>query len=223
MSLDTAEHLKDNSYYIITGIYNISDARLNEIYFKNRKEKKLFIAPKEFTNGLKEKWYIWKLRSEATFVDYFLEKDKRDERFFVHWGGFVLSKIWTCPLYSNAYRDCIWVVAIWKDKKSWKNISFLTHQWPEYITSSEQNKDWIRKKDEFQQAFSKLLEKFLQQCKEWTIDIIILWWRDDNFYEWYQKWIKITSKLIKEKTDINPSIAWWPNQQFTTYSSNKAI
>ena len=223
MNLDTAEHLKNNSYYIITGIYNTSDARLNEIYFKNRKEKELFIDPKEFTNELKEKWYIWKLKSETTFVDYFLEKDKRDEIFFAHWGGFVLSKIWTCPLYSNAYRDCIWVVAIWKDKETWKNISFLTHQWLEYIKSTELNRDWIRKNKLFKNWFSKLLQKFKQQCEEWTVDIVILWGRNDADFQEYKEWLHITSKIIEENLWINPSVAWWPSIKFSTYTWDKAV
>jgi len=185
---------------IMSGIYNLPSDYY--IYMKDELEK-FFVDPKDF-----EKW--WKISSlleEAVFVDYY-GWSKEQDTFFYNEYTWIISQITEKPLKSDTFRNCVWLVVIWKDKETWKNIAFLTHNNPTRITWKEWN---IFRKYLYNYKLKQILNKIKNKCVENSIDVVALWWNDNYAFQEYKEFIEFLNKNTKKILWINLDIAWWPS------------
>lgn len=200
--LDNNNYLKSPKNYIITGIYNISKFQLDNNFFKR---KNTFIDKDDFKNSLRwPKWYIKELLHNWVFIDYYAENKCND--IFAMWKWFVISNITDKPLYSTEYKDCTAIVWIWKDKKTWENISFLTHQWPDRLFREKENT-----KNEFTNKIDLIIKKLKNKCESWTIDITLLWWRNDDDFENYEKILNLTNQIVEQNLWFSLQVSAWPS------------
>ncbi len=119
------------------------------------------------------------------------------------WLYYIISEVNWENKYSKDFYNCTSVIAIWKDKISWENISFLTHQHPDSIK-------WKMFKEDLNKSLNELKEKSI----DWSIDIVILWWNNNNNFNEYVWVIEELKVLINEKIWINPDVIWWPTNNY---------
>lgn len=128
-----------------------------------------------------------------------------------HWFG--ISNLDSTNKYSLEYFNCTWVIAIWCSKETKENISLLTHQDPLYFLSDKKSKEnpWYTKKSFFEKSLEENLLKLKEKCEEWTIDIVILWWNNNDNFKEYKSSITLLSQVIKSIMCFYPVIVWWPS------------
>lgn len=128
-----------------------------------------------------------------------------------HW--YTISMLDSLNKYSLNYFNCTWIVAIWTSKKNWKNLSFLTHQDPKYFLSDEESiyNEWDTRAFSFKKYLRRKLKELKDESVEWTIDIIILWWNNNDNFEEYKKSITFLSEVVYNIIWINPVVVWWPS------------
>lgn len=120
----------------------------------------------------------WKCDNESTclinneiwlFIDYYWEVPELDKNQIKNGGEktYVISPLDIDNKYSIGYRNCTYVIWIWKDKETWKNISFLSHQDPrEFLI-------WKDRHENFKKDLLEILRIFQEKTIKWTIDIVI--------------------------------------------------
>lgn len=108
---------------------------------------------------------------DAHNVDFYENPDELDRKGFKNKGqnSYVISKIDGRDKLSEEYRDCTGLLVVGADKETGENISFLTHQMPEYFLGKSENKNLKFKKD-----LSKQIEELKKRSQEGTIDAVIL-------------------------------------------------
>jgi hypothetical protein len=184
------EHLIDSKYYIKTWIYNAAWMRtsINTIF-------------------------DW----DFSYVDYYRANKNvaKENLSSSNNNSFVISKIDSSNKYSKEYLNCTWVVAIWEDKKTWENISFLSHQ---NVISFLRDKRWLD--EEFKNKLQESINNLIEKSKDWTLDFIIVWWNDFDEYREYKETIKFLDSIIFELTGINPSVVWWPTVNNKAWKEN---
>jgi len=211
--VEYSNYLKDKKDYIVTGIYNINDFKLDWRFFKR---KDTFVDKSDFNNSLKWRWYIKELLHKWIFVDYYTEE--KNTKFFTIWSWFVISQITDKPLYSTEYKDCTGIVAIGKDKETWKNVWFLTHQRPDRVVSNKKNS-----KENFVSSLNKIITELKNKCKNWTIDITLLWWRNDDNFKNYKKILNLTNKIVEKKLWFSLQVTAWPSISNPEINTSKNI
>lgn len=151
---------------------------------------------------IQKKWWL-------VFIDYSYAEDYSEKNTSNYVSrdrnSYVISLLDSKNKYSLDYRNCTWIVAIWKSKETWKNISILTHQNPQFLVFDDKNSD-IFKKD----FWEKLLE-LERKSQKWTIDIVILWWNNNYEFEEYTKSFKKLSEIVNEIMGFNPIVIWEPS------------
>jgi hypothetical protein len=129
---------------------------------------------------------------------------------------FIISNINSKNKISTNYYNCISVIWCWVDEKTWKNISFLTHQDTSYI---ENNPTWIEK---IKTNLDNTLKELQKKCIKWTIDIVILGWNDDNL-ELYTENINLIKKVSLNRLNFKPIVIWWPSMFNSKLTWSKSI
>lgn len=173
------EHLSDSKYYILSGLYNWSSVWVS----------------------------ISSIISDPKYIDYYMwNKDIARQNLTARIdNAFVFSRIDWTNKFSKTFRNCTWIVAIWEDKNTWENISFLTHQ---------NTIPFLKQKFNFDKKFwDRLLEKIVQlkdMSKEGTVDIVIIGWNDLNNWKDYKETIKFLDRIIKDEIWFSPTVIWWP-------------
>ena len=143
------------------------------------------------------------LKKDAYFVDYNNWGLDFDIDWIVYkWYWFVISEITSENKYSLEYYDCTAIVAIWKDKETWKNISFLSHQAPDSVM-------WTM----FQESLKDMLEELLRRSEKWSIDVVILWGDSKQKYTVYRQVIDKLWQLIEDVIEKDPYVLWWPTNK----------
>lgn len=217
---ESSNYLKNPKDYIITGIYNMSNFYLDWRFFKR---KNIFIDPTDFKNPIKwDKWYIKQLLKKWAFIDYYTENDYNDNFYYIG-KGYVISKITDKPLYSTEYKDCTALVGIGRDKNTWKNIGFLTHQWPEQVLKNEVLDGKLNNKIHFLYKISNIIKELQDRCEPWTIDITFLGWRNDGNFKNYKKLLKTINKIVEKKLWFPIQISAWPSIYQENIDTSKNI
>lgn len=113
-------------------------------------------------------------RLQKIEVDFYAEEGRMDQMQQRHAGteSYVISPIDSQDKYSGRFKNCIGVVAVGRDKKTGKNVSFLTHQSPVDVLE--------RSKDSFARDFTISLREFASTVRPETIDIVIV---GGNFFD----------------------------------------
>ncbi|KKP80285.1 MAG: hypothetical protein A2271_04380 [Candidatus Moranbacteria bacterium RIFOXYA12_FULL_35_19] len=131
------------------------------------------------------------------------------------YGSYLISPIDERDWYSDRYLNCTAVVAIGRDKDTNKDISFLSHQNPEYFIDG--NSDEV---EFFSRELSKSLEE-LKTCSQGdTVEVLILGGNfnpsakekeGDYQHRHYQQSIEKLSKIIQETLGFDPKVLTGPN------------
>jgi hypothetical protein len=127
---------------------------------------------------------------------------------------YVISPIDTKDKYSADFLDCTGVVAVGIDKKTGKNISFMSHQNPDFFLNDEE------KQIKFRKDLIQKLKELKEQSLPDTIDVAIVGGNEDNTPkkipdENFRLGIDDETKFLKDKysnykesiTILNNSIA----------------
>jgi len=154
---------------------------------------------------------------DAEYIDYYRANTRTADKNLEHsnHNSFVISKLNSSNKYSKDYLNCTWVVALGESKDSWENISFLTHQNVIWFLRDEQSVG-----DEFKEKLKASIDELKKKSKEWTVDIIILWWNDFDEYSDYKETIKFLDSVITESAWFSPSVVWWPTVNKFTWNKN---
>jgi hypothetical protein len=180
------EHLADKKDILRAWIYNIDQFRAVKAEINSILEGKVEVN------------YFWE-------SDYFNKHNMLSA-----WSRtYVFSDCDSLAKFSTWYMDCTWVVMIWNDKNTWKNISILSHQDPTFFLKSETNKEIFIK------DLLDRLRLIKSRSADSTIDISIFWWYfssdyPDFAYVKYIESIKLLDEIIKNEFWFNPVIIMWP-------------
>lgn len=124
--------------------------------------------------------------------------------------SYVISKIDDLDKFSKSFINCTGIIITGCDKKTSKNISFLSHQDPAYFLGKSFNKNKFTK--DLREQLINLKEKSV----EGTIDAVIVGGNyfkeedDRNFREDYFNSIKLLSKEVKEILGFEPVVMIGP-------------
>ena len=200
------EHLKEGIRPIISGIYDSNNID---------QETQSFID---------------NFKKDAEFVD-FNSKNKSIKENKI--STYVISLCNEKNKYSLNYLDCTGVIAVGTDKISKNNISFLSHQNPDYFIKDQE----IRL--DFKKDIENNIDNLISRCIPETIDIVVFGGNKedisenipdeefrmgiDNFEEFlkgpfdqYIKSIKYLNYIIKQKVGFSPIVMSGPNDNFGT-------
>lgn len=205
------EHLEEGVKPIIGGIYD-----------KNNIDKET----QSFLNNLKK---------DADFVNFiYTEKDIKENKMYNSGKlSYVISFCNEKNKYSENYLDCTGVVIVGKDKETGKNISFLSHQNPDFFIKYKEGRL------KFKADLDKSIDDLISKCKQGTIDAIIFGGNkqdvsenipDENFnqgidnideylkgpFDEYVKSVKYLNYIIKQKIGFSPVVISGPNDNFET-------
>jgi len=151
----------------------------------NKEEKSFDISEQDLVN--------------STFIDYNQWWASYNTEWIRYKGLFyVISDLDDSNKYSLEYENCTSIIAVWKDRNTWKNISFLTHQHPDSV-------QW----NMFKRDLVKSLYELKEKSVEWSIDIVILGWNNIENFDEYFSTIDELWFLIEEEIWINADIVWW--------------
>lgn len=205
------EHLKEGIKHIIGGIYDKNNIDEETQYFLNNFKK------------------------DAEFVNFnFKDKDIKENKMYNSGDlTYVISLCDEKNKYSLSYLDCTGVVAVGIDKETGKNISFLSHQNPDFFINNKE----IRLN--FKQDLEKDIDNLKSRCISGSIDIVVFGGKkedvsgnvpDEDFrrgidnediflknpFDEYTKSIKYLNHIIKEKVGFSPVVMSGPNDNFNT-------
>ena len=144
-------------------------------------------------------------------VDYYGNPEDLSRRGFKNKDRYlyVISPVDNLDKFSKSFRDCTGVVVTGLDKKTGKNISFLSHQDPQHFLKEEN-------KNAFVHDLRQQLRAIRELSKEGTIDAIIVGGNYFNmedsgeFADKYVASIAFLSKEIKEALGFEPLIKTGP-------------
>jgi len=213
-----SEHLNKGIKPIIGGIYDRSKLDEESVKFFKDFEK------------------------NADFVNFEYTSDDASRNKMFNSGklSYVISECNNKDKFSHKYLNCTGVVVVGTDKKTGKNISFLSHQNPEAFLKNE------IVKENFIKDFNESLDYFINNCVSGSIDAVILGGNeeeisdpefDENFrrgiddeeifmrdrYDSYQDSIKRLHLLISKKLNFTPTVISGPNDNFKTTDHSLSV
>jgi hypothetical protein len=128
---------------------------------------------------------------------------------------YVISPVDDLDKYSGEFYECSGVVFAGIDRTTGKNISFVSHQRPEYFLS--------RNNIKFSEDLINQIRTIKERCKEGTVDAVIFGGRyakvsnfeeqdpaRDAYIEIYLRSIEFLSKMIKDEIGFEPLVIAGP-------------
>lgn len=130
-------------------------------------------TPEEFRESTGPEAGLWKYASdipEADNVDYHGHPDVLVKQNFKNRGkdSYVISPIDSLDKFSRSFVNCTGLLVVGCDKKTGENISFLSHEYPEYFLDSKTNRN------SFLSDLRERLAELKERCGEGTIDAAIV-------------------------------------------------
>ena len=150
-------------------------------------------------------------------VDLYESPDKSRQNGFIKNGheSYVISPINNKSKFSLEYADCTGIVAVGIDMSTSDNVSFMSHQNPEYFLSED--------REAFLRDLRFRLSEIKEKCRSGTIDAVIFGGRfanvkqfasldgfRDHFKDEYLQSIRLLSEEIKLKLGFSPDIISGP-------------
>ena len=179
---------------------------MNSLYWEHLKDPKLYIQTWIYNSNWM-KIPISYIIKDYNYIDYYVNNKniaKKNLKWFIE-NWFSISKTNTKNKYSKRYLNCTWIIAVWKSKENWNNISFLTHQnILKYL--KDKNIDLIFKKE-----LEKSLKELIKLSEEWSIDIILVWWNSEE--EEYIDTVKFLWEIVNELLWFYPSVLLWKSDK----------
>jgi len=145
-------------------------------------------------------------------VDYYGKHEKLIRQGFKNAGeySYVISNLDSLDKFSKSFRDCTGIIVAGQDQKTGKNISFLSHQDPQYFLSKETNKN------EFIKDLKEQLINLKENSVDGTIDAVIVGGnyfkgRDKKeFRQNYLNSIELLAGWVKEILGFEPVVITGP-------------
>ncbi|NVN97135.1 hypothetical protein HXX01_02795 [Candidatus Nomurabacteria bacterium] len=178
-------------------------------------------------------------KKNGEFVNFVAKEKELQEKNFLNNGAgkYVISPCDSLDKYSLSYLDCTGIVAVGVDKKTGKNVSFMSHQDPEVFLRDEETKQ------KFKKDLSDSIDKLIASSVQDSVDVVIFGGQyerqshdmpDDNFrlgvdntddyledsYSLYLKSIKFLNFNLSKQLGFSPVVMTGPNDNF--YSFNNA-
>ena len=147
---------------------------------------------------------------KAHFIDYYATKTELDNNKFKNAGeqSYVISTIDKKNKFSTWFKDCTGLVVAGKDKETGDNISFLSHEDPQYFLSGEKNKN------KFIIDLRQRLNELKERCVDGTIDARVFGGNyldyDEYSKENYLESIKLLSSTVIESLRFEPIVITGP-------------
>lgn len=179
------------------------------------KDRRIIFCIDDYT--LPEDWtvkQIWKIRKKWVGIHYHewvTQKCSKIKEWTLsgsifNWSwafAYMISNVSDEDKFSEWYKNCTWIIMIWKDKYTWKNISFMTHQDP---------KMFLKHKDEFEADLKNKIEEITEKCIPWSTDVIIFWGQDYDELEFkeYKASVNLLNRIITRKLGKSPEVILWP-------------
>jgi len=151
-------------------------------------------------------------------VDYYAEADKLDALKFKNAGDqtYVISTIDNFPKLSKTLKNCTGIVVAGIDKKTGKNISFMSHQAPDYFLYEDKGEE------NFSRDIRERLSEMKERCVPGTIDAVIAGGNyfidifgkgpDEIHREDYQDSIQFLSHEISDALGFPPVVIAGPKE-----------
>lgn len=125
--------------------------------------------------------------------------------------SYVISPIDGRNKLSHKYANCTGVVAVGVDKKTGKEISFLSHQDPVYFLEEKE------RGEKFGQDLKRALQRLLRRSHKNTVDIVVfggnMVFEKDDCRE-YRKSIEFLDDVIYSATKMHPVVISGPKKFF---------
>lgn len=151
--------------------------------------------------------------NNAQHVDYFGDPKELNKEGFSNQGkySYVISVINNQDKFSNKFKNCTGLLVAGQDKNTGENISFLSHEDPDYFLSSEESRQ------KFMSDLRKRLEEMKGRSADGTIDARIVggnYFIDkyslDKFTKHYLKSIEVLTSEVSEALGFEPVVVMGP-------------
>ncbi|MFA6190438.1 MAG: hypothetical protein WC711_02970 [Candidatus Staskawiczbacteria bacterium] len=169
--------------------------------------------------GTKEQYgeQVSEITQMAVNVDYYADSSNIDEDWYKNEGtrpGYVISAIDEFPKFTEKLYGCTSLVAVGIDSKTGKEVSFLTHQ-DSYRTINEP----------FQKDLEKRLRELKMQCREGTIDVVIVGGElnpKKMKAMFYQESLEALSSVVEKSFGFSPVVACGPKEPGSGFDYDNA-
>lgn len=143
--------------------------------------------------------------------------DELEANGFKQAGGnsYLISPISERDWFSDHYMSCTAVVAMGRDPKTGKELSFLTHQDPNFFVDGGDEEA-----DQFAQALSESLKELKKLSEKDTVEVVLLGGNFDNkgkdvkdyyIHHQYEESIARLRQIVQETLGFDPVILAGPN------------
>ncbi|OGN03132.1 MAG: hypothetical protein A2655_00815 [Candidatus Yanofskybacteria bacterium RIFCSPHIGHO2_01_FULL_43_42] len=146
-------------------------------------------------------------------VDYYEKPEKLKERKFRNAGHYtyVISSVDSSNKFSKSYANCTGLVVAGIDKETGKNISFLSHQDPDYFLGGE------GEQNHFSNELREQLRVLKDKSVEGTIDAAIVggnYFEDSSHYQRsYLDSVQFLSKAVQDVLGFEPVVMTGPKTE----------
>lgn len=131
-------------------------------------------------------------------------------------GSYLISSIGERDWFSDRYMSCTGVVAIGRDAATGKEISFLSHQDPNYFVDGD--KDKIEK---FSAALSDSLKELGARSEKDSVEVLLVGGNFDPHaagggdykHDQYKRSIRALDQIIQGLTGVSPRVLTGPNNR----------
>jgi hypothetical protein len=131
-------------------------------------------------------------------------------------GSYLISPIGERNWFSDRYMSCTGVVAIGRDATSGKEISFLSHQDPNYFVDGDKDKIEI-----FSRALGDSLKELEARSEKDSVEVLLV---GGNFnpdaegrggykHDQYKRSIQALDRIIREVAGVGPEVLTGPNNR----------
>jgi hypothetical protein len=146
--------------------------------------------------------------SDAEMINFFEDHDRLVEKGMKNHSteSYVISSCNEKAKYSETYRNCTGIVLAGIDKKTGKEISLLSHQYPGSFLGDLNEK--------FKEDLHTALRDFVERSKEGSIDAIIFggdYYNKKGHRDDYHQSIGMLSEVCSQELGFEPVVATGPN------------
>lgn len=149
---------------------------------------------------------------DSLWVDFDFGEDHENGIKGAGFNSYVISPITEQNLFSDKYLNCTGTIGIGRDKISGKEISFLSHQDPEFFVNKGQEET-----DNFKNSLKSTLDELVSRSEDGTIEVVLFGGNIDiddptsKKSSDYIKSIEILNEIIHDTIGCDPVVLEGPN------------
>jgi hypothetical protein len=186
--------------------------------------------PKDFKGqmGIEKEAFLGRPENSPRTVDidYFADPEELWDRNIRNAGSnsYMISGVDDLNKFSSEFKNCTGLVVVGRDRRTGKNISFMSHQNPMYFLDFKEGEDLGHGATDFLKDLSIRLENLKHHAMEGTVDAVIVggnYFNDglknaDLYRDNYKRSIKFVSKLVSETFGFEPVVVAGPKTNRAT-------